>query len=178
MGIKPIPGCWTVGYYSDKTCIPPAFSSQGLGGRQTRDQYTYLIWEYSRYICPKKWSELVSPLARQNQDGFGENNALHQLKQPRNWLCITLGLIYQSIPPAIVAVSSPHWQHVDTRVRNHMALVQGLDAACLFDFPHGLSAPCCVASSTPILNVGELSWATFSNQALQVFLNSSCFGLQ
>lgn len=108
MGIKHIPDCRMLGYYSDKSFIPPAFSSQSLGGRQARDQYTYLIWEYSLYICTKKQSELVSPSARQNQDGFSENNALHQLKQLRNWLCVTLGLIYQSIPPAIVLVSSPH----------------------------------------------------------------------
>lgn len=50
MGIKPIPDCGMLGYSSDKTCIPHAFSSQSLGRRQARD----LICEYILYICPKQ----------------------------------------------------------------------------------------------------------------------------
>lgn len=74
VGPKPIPVC-------GMPCIPSACTP---GGMQARDQCTYLIWEYSLYICPKKLFELVNPSARQSRAGFGANNALHQLEQLRS----------------------------------------------------------------------------------------------
>lgn len=102
-------------------CLPSACT---LGRMQARDQCTYLIWEFSLYICPKTYSEPVNPSARHNRAGFGANNALHQLEQLRSYPSITLGLIHQSIPAAMVPVSSPHWQPRDMGLGNHKALIQ------------------------------------------------------